>query len=158
MKSNKKLYKQIKLNKMKKQEVRNIIQLSNHLSIDKRELFDQINEKNESFEVENYTFLSEDEALKDVINMYECDEYLLGSFYASFIDDFVYLNLEDIISIQESDKNHILGKIILNSGKLDEMMEEYIRLDGYGHALNSYDGNYDEINLNGIDYIYFRNN
>ena len=158
MKSNKKLYKQIKLNKMEKQEVRNIIQLSNHLSIDKRELFDQINEKNESFEVENYTFLSEDEALKDVINMYECDEYLLGSFYASFIDDFVYLNLEDIISIQESDKNHILGKIILNSGKLDEMMEEYIRLDGYGHALNSYDGNYDEINLNGIDYIYFRNN
>ena len=40
---------------------------------------------------------------------------------------------------------------------LEEMIEEYIRLDGYGHALNSYDGGYSEITLNNIDYIYFRN-
>ena len=143
---------------MKKQEVKNIIQLSNYLSIDKRELFDQINEKNESFEVENYTFLSEDEALKDVINMYECDEYILGCFNADFIEDFIPLSYEDIKTIQEGEHYEIIGKLILNSGKLEEMMQEYIRLDGFGHALNSYDGNHDEINLNGVDYIYFRNN
>lgn len=143
---------------MKKQEVKNIIQLANYLSIDKRELFDQINEKSESFEVENYTFMSEDEALKNVINMYECDEYILGCFNADFIEDFISLSYEDIKTIQESEHYEIIGKLILNGGKLEEMMQEYIRLDGFGHALNSYDGSHDEINLNGIDYIYFRNN
>lgn len=143
---------------MKKQEVKNIIQLANYLSIDKRELFDQINEKSESFEVKNYTFMSEDEALKNVINMYECDEYILGCFNADFIDDFISLSYEDIKTIQESEHYEIIGKLILNGGKLEEMMQEYIRLDGFGHALNSYDGSHDEINLNGIDYIYFRNN
>jgi|TARA_R110000744_G_scaffold332091_1_gene437506 hypothetical protein len=143
---------------MKKQEVRNIIQLANYLSIDKRELFDQIDEKSESFEVENYTFLSEDEALKGVINMYECDEYILGCFNASFIEDYIALDCEDIKTIQEGEHYEIIGKLILNSGKLEEMMKEYIRLDGFGHALNSYDGTHNEINLNGIDYIYFRNN
>ena len=143
---------------MKKQEVKNIIQLANYLSIDKRELFDQISEKIESFEVENYTFLSEDEALKYVINMYECDEYMLGCFNAGFIEDFISLDYEDIKTIQESEHYEIIGKLIINSGNISEMMQEYIRLDGFGHALNSYDGSCDEINLNGIDYIYFRNN
>jgi len=143
---------------MKKQEVKNIIQLANYLSVDKRELFDQINEKSESFEVENYTFLSEDEALKDVINMYECDEYILGCFNADFIEDFIPLSYEDIKTLQDGEHYEVIGKLILNSGKLEEMMQEYIRLDGFGHALNSYDGNHDEINLNGVDYIYFRNN
>jgi len=143
---------------MKKQEVKNIIQLANYLNIDKRELFDQINKENESFEVENYTFMSEDEALKYVINMYKCDEYMLGCFNADFIEDFISLDYEDIKTIQESEHYEIIGKLILNSGNISEMMQEYIRLDGFGHALNSYDGNYDEINLNGIDYIYFRNN
>lgn len=143
---------------MKKQEAINTIQLANYLSIDKRELFNQVNEKNESFEVENYTFLSEDEALKDVVNMYECDEYILGSFNADFIENFIPLSYEDIKTIQGGEHYEIIGKLILNSGKLEEMMQEYIRLDGFGHALNSYDGSHDEINLNGIDYIYFRNN
>ena len=143
---------------MKKQEVKNIIQVANYLSIDKRELYNQINESNEDFEVEDYTFMSEEEALKYVINMYEGDPYILGCFNASFIEDYIGLDYEDIKTIQEGEHFEIIGKLILNSGKINEMMEEYIRLDGFGHALNSYDGNHDEINLNGIDYIYFRNN
>ena len=143
---------------MKIQDIKDIIQIANYLNIDKRELFEEVNQGNKNFEVDNYTFLTEEEALKEVINMYKFDEYILGCFNADFIEDFISLDYEDIKTIQEGEHYEIIGKLILNSGKLEEMMQEYIRLDGYGHALNSYDGNYDEINLNGIDYIYFRNN
>lgn len=143
---------------MKIQDIKDIIQIANYLNIDKRELFEEVNQGNKNFEVDNYTFLTEEEALKEVINMYKFDEYLLGCFNADFIEDFIPLDYESIKNIQDSENYQVIGKLILNSGNIEEMMREYIRLDGYGHALNSYDGNYCEIGLNGINYIYFRNN
>ena len=113
--------------------------------------------RNNNFEIEDYRFLTEKEALKECINMYECDEYILGCFNASFIEDYIPLSYDDIKSLQEFEKGYsIIGKLILNSGELDEFIKEYIRLDGYGHALNSYDGNYEEITFNNIEYIYFK--
>lgn len=142
---------------MNLQETKSIINLANELGIDKRELFDFIESEDDNFEVEGYRFLTEDEALKECISMYECDEYILGCFNASFIEDYISLDYEDIKELQSTDKGfEILGKLILNSGNLEEMMEEYIRLDGYGHALSSYDGYDSEITLNDVDYIYFR--
>ena len=44
---------------MKLQEVKNVIELANYLDIDKKELFEEIKEQNENFEVDNYTFLTE---------------------------------------------------------------------------------------------------
>lgn len=106
----------------------------------------------------NYNILSETEAFETVVNMYEGDLYILGCFNADFISDFIDLDYEDIKTIQEGDQYEIIGKLIMNSGNFEEMMKEYIRLDGYGHALNSYDGNYEEININGVDYIIIRQN
>tara|TARA_R110002012_G_scaffold144222_1_gene302397 strand:- start:164 stop:592 length:429 start_codon:yes stop_codon:yes gene_type:complete len=142
---------------MELQETKEIINFANDLGINKRELFDFVASEDENFEVDNYRFLTEDEALKECINMYQCDEYLLGCFNASFIEDYIPLDYDDIKILQEAEQYDIIGRLILNSGKLDEMIEEYIRLDGYGHALHSYDGNNSEITLNGIEYIYFRN-
>ena len=67
------------------------------------------------------------------------------------------MDYESIKIIQESENYEVIGKLILNSGNISEMMEEYILSDGYGHALNSYDGSSNEIQLNGVDYIYYRN-
>jgi len=139
-------------------EAKNIINISNDLDICKHDLLENIQNKETNFEVDNYTFLTENEALDEVVNMYEGNEDLLGSFYASFIDDYILLDIDDIIALQEAEQYQVIGKLILNSGKISEMMEEYIRLDGYGHALNSYDGNYEELNINNVDYIVYRNN
>ena len=141
---------------MKLQEAKEVINLANYLGIYKRELFDFVASENENFEVDNYRFLTKDEALKECINRYQYDECVLGSFNASFIEDYIALDYDDIKILQEAEQYEIIGRLILNSGKLEEMMEEYIRLDGYGHALNSYDGHNSEVTLNGIEYIYFR--
>ena len=142
---------------MKLQEAKEVINLANYLGIYKRELFDFVASENENFEVDNYRFLTKNEALKECINMYQYDEYILGCFNPSFIEDYIALDYDDIKILQEAEQYDIIGRLILNSGKLEEMMAEYIRLDGYGYALNSYDGDNSETTLNGIEYIYFRN-
>jgi len=145
-------------NKITISEAKNIINISNDLYICKYDLLENVKNEECNFEVDNYTFITEEEALKEVINMYRGDEYILGCFYASFIDDYIFLDIDDIIALQEANQYQVIGKLILNSGNINEMMQEYIRLDGYGHALNSYDGNYEELNINNIDYIVYRNN
>lgn len=89
-----------------------------------------------------YKIFEESEALDYVCNMYEGDLYMLGCFNADFIEDFIALDYQDIKAIQDGEKFEIIGKLVMNSGNFGEMMQEYIRLDGYGHALNSYDGDY----------------
>ena len=108
----------------------------------------------EDYSNTTYRIMEESEALKEVINMYEGDAYMLGCFNASFVEDFISLDYEDIKILQDGEQFEIIGKLILNSDNLEEMMEEYIRLDGWGHALNSYDGNYEEYN----NLIIFRQN
>ena len=139
-------------------ELKNIITIANNLDVNKYKLVDSIQDSETNFEVDNYTFITEDEALKEVINMYQCDEYILGCFNADFIADFIPLDYDSIKTLQESENFEVIGKLILNSGNLESMMEDYISLDGYGHALSSYDGNNDEITINNIDYIVYRNN
>lgn len=139
-------------------EVKSIINISNNLNICKYDLFDNIKNSETNFEVDNYTFITESDALDEVINTYSYDNYILGCFNADFIEDFITLDYDSITTLQESEQFEVIGKLIINSGNLNDMMEEYIRLDGYGHALNSYDGNNDEITINNIDYIVYRNN
>ena len=40
----------------------------------------------------------------------------------------------------------------------DAFIEEYARLDGWGHVFGSYDGSNDEVTINGESYIVFRVN
>lgn len=142
---------------MEAPEIKEIINLANKLEIDKRELFDFVDSDDENLEIGGYRFITHKEALKECVNMYECDEFALGCFNAGFIADYITLDYDDIKTLQKGEQFSIIGKLILNSGNLEEMLEEYIRLDGYGHALCSYDGHSDEITLNNIDYIYFKN-
>lgn len=101
-----------------------------------------------------YRIFTEDDALNEVFNMYEGDTYMLGCFNADFISNFIDLDYEDIRTMQESGHHEIIGKLILNSGNYEDMINDYIRSDGWGHALNSYDGNYAEYN----DLIIIRQN
>ncbi len=139
-------------------EIKNIINIANDLNICKYDLFDNIKNIGTNFEVDNYTFITESEALEYIVDMYSCDDYLLGCFNADFIEDFITLDYDSIKTLQESEHFEVIGKLIMNSGNLNDMMREYIRLDGYGHALNSYDGNNDELTINNTNFIVYRNN
>jgi len=105
---------------MKLQEAKEVINLANKLGINKRELFDFIESEDENFEVDDYIFLTEEEALKECINMYQYDEYILGCFNPSFIEDYIALDYDDIKILQEAEQYDIIGRLILNSGKLEK--------------------------------------
>ena len=100
---------------------------------------------------------TENEATEAVYDMYRDDTYMLGMFNASFIADFICLDIESIELLQKAEGYEGLGSAIMNGELFEEMMDEYIRLDGYGHALSSYDGNYEEYSTSeGEDLIIVR--
>ena len=92
----------------------------------------------------NYRIFTEEDAREEVYNMYRDDYYMLGCFNASFREDYICLDRETIETLQASEAYEGIGKAIMNSGNFKDMMDEYISLDGYGNALSSYDGDYQE--------------
>lgn len=139
-------------------EAKQIINLANDLQLDKRELFDFIEDNDTNFEIDDYKFISHDEAIEELCDMYKYDTYILGCFNSWFISDCTDIDYNVVEALQKAEAYEELGQLILDytNNDLTDIMEEYIRLDGYGHALNSYDGNYEEVTINGIEYIYFR--
>ena len=108
--------------------------------------------KETDFEINDYRFIHSDcidEVLKDEL---ESDEYILGSFRAWFIADILDLDIEVIEMMQECNGYEALGKMLVKH--IDEVAEQYIRHDGYGHHFGHYDGDEHEIN----DWYFFRVN
>lgn len=138
-------------------EIKNIITLANNYGIDTRELYDNIVNESEDFEVDNYRFIKEDEVLNEAVNMYKGDNYLLGCFNDCFIADNTDIPLRAVQALQKAEAFEELGELI-QENDLDAFIEEYARLDGWGAVLNSYDGNNDEIVINEVEYIVFRTN
>lgn len=132
-----------------------VIELANYLKIDRNELFKNIENFEDDFEVDDIRFIKESEALNIAIDMYKSDPYILGNFYSWFIADECNINLRVVEALQKAEAYDELGELMLDNG-IEELIEEYIRLDGYGHCFGSYDGTYNEINLDNIDYIYFK--
>jgi len=137
--------------------IRKIIELSNELGIDTRELYTNIIELNDDFEVENYRFIKESEAESILVDIYKCDEYILGCFSNWFISTNCNIPYNCVCALQKAEAYSELGELMLDNG-IDDLISECIRLDGYGHAFGSYDGDNEEITLNDELYIYFRTN
>ena len=107
----------------------------------------------------NYQIFTEDDARERVYDMYRGDDYMLGSFNPWFIADYVCLDTDTVETLQKSDAFEGIGRAIMSGGKFEEMMDNYIRLDGFGHALSSYDGNHEAYTLkDGSDLIIIRIN
>ena len=139
---------------MKLSDLRTVKELSNELDLDFKELVGNIVDENEDFEIENYRFIKSSEI--DTIQQDELkgDLYILGCFTDWFIADNTNLSLKVVQALQKAEAFEELGELIVDD--VETIQEEYARLDGYGHHFNHYDGNEWEVNLNGIDYYYFR--
>ena len=138
-------------------ELREIISLAQELDICKRDLHDELELGSEDFEVDNYRLIKEEDALDIAIELYKCDPYILGCFNDWFISYNCNISLNVVQALQKAEAYEALGELMLDNG-IDDLMEEYIRVDGYGHVFSSYDDNWYEIELLGTNYIYFRTN
>jgi MoaA/NifB/PqqE/SkfB family radical SAM enzyme len=142
---------------MKYSEVKELITIANEYGIDKAELIENISNNENDFEVENYRFIKESAVLEEAVNMYRGDNYMLGCFSASFIADNTKLSYNVVKALQKAEVFEELGELINDEG-IEDFIEEYGRLDGWGHVFGSYDGNNDEVNILGEDFIVFRTN
>lgn len=137
-------------------QIRTVKELSIELDIDFRELLGNLIDENEDFEIDNYRFISNEEI--DAIQQDELksDLYILGCFNADFIADQTNIPYKAVLALQKADAYEELGEMMKEF--IEEIQEEYSRLDGYGHHFGRYDRNGYEAELNGIDYHYFKVN
>ena len=111
-------------------------------------------DEEDDFEISNYRFINEDEIDRIQQEELEDDVYILGCFNAWFISDVLDIDQDVIEEMQKAGAYEAIGKLILSMNKLEELQEEYARLDGYGHHFAHYDGNENQIN----GYYFFKIN
>ncbi len=111
----------------------------------------------DDFEIDNVRFVKADCIDKIQQDEMKSDLYCLGCFNSWFISDCIDIDRDVIEAMQKAEAYEAIGKLIISLGKLEEMQEEYARLDGYGHHFNRYDGNEETITVNNVEYYVFDN-
>lgn len=111
----------------------------------------------DDFEVYGVRFIAEDS-----IDAIQCEElqsdlYILGCFNSWFLASVLEIDKEVIDAMQEAEAFEAIGKLVISMGKLGELQEEYASADGYGHHFNRYNGEEEEVTINGRDYYVFDN-
>lgn len=111
----------------------------------------------DDFEVDNVRFIKADQIDSVLAEELSNDAYVLGCFNASFISQVTGWPLALIEAAQKGEASEALGQAIINEGYCESMASGYASADGYGHHFNHYDGNDEEVTLNGVDYHVFDN-
>lgn len=75
------------------------------------------------------------------------DPYIVGCFTDWAISDATDLPVELIEIIQNAGEYEKLGQWIIEAGHMENLAENYVRHDGYGHHFASYDGEENEISF-----------
>ena len=135
-------------------EIRELINFCSDNSINTREVYENVLKNESDFYVDDFRFILSDDI--DSIQQEELknDSYMLGCFNAWFLSDILDAPLEAIELMQKDEAYEGIGVWIIESGKIEELQEQYSCVDGYGHHFNHYDGNEEEM----LDYYVFRTN
>ena len=144
---------------MKYSEIKEVRQFCENLTSepDWKEVIKNIVDGESDFEVDNVRFINSDSI--DEIQQEELsnDEYILGCFNAWFIADILRIDVDVIEAMQKANAYEALGKLIISLDKLPELQAEYSSADGYGNHFNHYDGNEEELRVNGQMFHVFDN-
>ena len=117
-----------------------------------QEILEQMETGEDEFEYGNYRFINE-EAIDDILTEeLSSDTYILGCFNDWFIADITGLGIDAVTKAQKDESYELLGELMLQH--IDEVVDEYISSDGYGHHFSGYDGSEELIG----DYYMFRVN
>lgn len=127
-----------------------------HSSPDWREVVE--NWGQDDFEVGGVRFIDTDSIDSIQQDELSIDLYVLGCCFSSwFLSDVLDVSMEFVENLQKSENFVALGMLIIEKDALDELQREYVRHDGYGHHFNHYDGNEEEIEIDGTFYHVFDN-
>lgn len=125
-----------------------------------REVLTCILNEETDFEVDNVRFITDETILSVMVDEIFADDYVLGTFNASFIAENSQLPIEMIEACQEAEAFVAIGKGLnatLDEDEKESFCEEYAGIDGYGHHFNHYDGEDEELNFNGVAFHVFDN-
>ena len=120
-----------------------------------KEVINNIESSNDDFEVDGVRFI-QSEYIDDIQqNELLSDLYCLGCFNAYFLADYLPIDMNDIQAIQDAGAYEAIGKMC--KVHIADIQAGYVSADGYGHHFNHYDGNEEELNINGVLYHVFDN-
>lgn len=100
----------------------------------------------------DYRVIHEDEIDQIMQEELESDPYVLGCCSTWLISDIMGIPQDAVRKIQDAKCFEALG-IILSSKYLEEVQQEIVRHDGYGHHFNCWDGSEEQV---GPFYIFRR--
>ncbi len=124
-------------------------------SPDWREVVENL--ESDDFEVDNVRFIADDVIADVLADELGNDEYMLGCFNASFLSEVTEIDSDVFEAMRKAEAYEAIGKLVISLGKLPELAELYARYDGYGHHFNSWDGNEEEVTINGRLFHVFDN-
>ena len=133
-----------------------VIEFCKDLSIDFKEVINNILDENSDFEVENYRFIHEDDIDSIQRDELKSDTYILGCFNADFLAGIINIPQKAIEALQKAGCYSELGEIC--EDYINEIQSEYSSLDGYGHHFAHYDFETIEDILSISGYYVFRTN
>jgi len=122
-----------------------IKEIKNLVEDEWKEVVMSISLKKDDFEVNDYRFIRQDKIDKIQQEELGDDSYILGCFNAWFLADILDLPTQDIEDLQEKDCFDAIGYMVLKAGKIEELQEQYVSADGYGHHFAHYDHNEHEL-------------
>jgi len=122
-----------------------IKEIKNLVDDEWKEAVMSISLKKDDFEVNDYRFIRQDKIDKIQQEELGDDSYILGCFNAWFLADILDLPTQDIEDLQKKDCFDAIGYMVLKSGKIEELQEQYVSADGYGHHFAHYDHNEHEL-------------
>lgn len=141
---------------MKLSDLKEVNELASNLLVDFRELLVNLIEKKTDFEVDNYRFIASDSIDEIQQDELKGDLYILGCFNSEFLAEQTNLPLKAIQALQKAEAFEELGELVV--GDIEAIQEGYKDADGYGHHFAQYDGEENEIEIDGTTYYYFRKN
>ena len=136
---------------MKFSEIKEVRELVGH---NWRDVVESISMEEDDFEVDLHRFIRMDKIDEIQQNELSWEPYLLGCFTDWFLAGILNLDIDVIKELQKAEAYEALGKMVLSMDKLEELQEQYVSCDGYGHHFAHYDHNEHELG----DYYAFRVN
>ena len=127
---------------MKFSEIKEVRELVGH---NWRDVVESISMEEDDFEVDLHRFIRMDKIDEIQQNELSWEPYLLGCFTDWFLAGILNLDVDIIKELQKAEAYEALGKMVLSMDKLEELQEQYVSCDGYGHHFAHYDHNEHEI-------------
>lgn len=101
----------------------------------------------------NYRFIHCDDIDGIMQDELASDEYGLGWFRPRFLSHITNIDSVVIEAMQKAEAFEAIGKLIIRLDKIEELQQDYVSADGYGHHFAHCDGCTDEIYI--LDELYY---